>query len=62
MAQGMDDKKSPEPLAGGGPLALLMIAGVVIGGFMGQPTIGLLAGTALGVALAIVIWLRTRSD
>jgi len=46
--------------AGGAPLALLMIAGVIVGGEFGQPTVGLIAGTALGVALAIVIWRRGR--
>lgn len=60
MAGAMDRKKSPEPLAGGGPLALLMIAGVVIGSFLGQPTLGLLAGTALGIVLAVILWLKTR--
>jgi hypothetical protein len=47
-------------LAGGAPLALLMIVGVIVGGEFGQPTIGLIGGTALGVALAIVIWRRGR--
>jgi hypothetical protein len=52
------DRKSPSssPMAGGAPLALFMIAGVVIGGLMGQPTIGLLVGGGLGVALALIIW------
>ncbi len=61
MAHSMDRKNSPEPMAGGGPLALLMIAGVFVGGFMGQPSIGLLAGTGLGIVVAIAIWLRTRA-
>ncbi|WP_443970638.1 hypothetical protein [Sphingobium sp. CR28] len=47
-------------LAGGAPLALLMIAGVIIGGEYGQPTVGLIAGTAIGVAIAIFIWRRGR--
>lgn len=46
--------------AGGAPLALLMIAGVIIGGEYGQPTVGLIAGTAVGVAIAIFIWRRGR--
>ncbi len=43
-------------LGGGAPLALLTIAGVIIGGLLGQPTIGLLAGFGLGVLVALVIW------
>jgi hypothetical protein len=43
-------------MAGGAPLALLILAGVVIGGLMGQPSIGLLAGTAIGILVALWIW------
>ena len=45
-------------LAGGGPLALLVLAGTIVGGLMGQPSIGFLAGLGLGALLAIVIWRR----
>ena len=72
MASAMDSKpptdrrpaRSPDPrprsLAGGAPLALLMIAGVIIGGEFGQPSVGLVVGTAVGVAIAIFIWRRGR--
>lgn len=42
------------PIGMGAPIALIIIAGVVIGGLLGQPSIGLLTGVALGVILAIV--------
>jgi len=47
---------SKPPMGGGAPLALLMLAGVIIGGFLGQPTIGLLVGFALGALVAVLIW------
>jgi hypothetical protein len=43
-------------MAGGAPLAFLIIAGVIIGGLLGQPSIGLLIGTALGCLVAVLIW------
>jgi hypothetical protein len=49
-------KGSGRAMAGGAPLALLILAGVVIGGLMGQPSIGLLAGTAIGILVALWIW------
>jgi len=44
-------------LGGGAPIALLTMAGVIIGGLMGQPSIGLLLGLGLGIAIAILVWL-----
>lgn len=43
-------------MGGGAPLALLLLAGVIIGGLLGQPTIGLLVGLFLGIAAAVLIW------
>lgn len=51
-----DGKGSGRSLAGGAPLAFLIMAGVVIGGLMGQPSIGLLVGTAIGIIVALLIW------
>ena len=46
--------------AGGCFIAGLVPAGAVIGGLLGQPSIGMLSGLGLGVAIAIAIWLRER--
>ena len=48
------------PSAGGVWLALLPMIGAVIGLLVRQPTIGFLAGLAVGVAVALVIWWRGR--
>ncbi|WP_374944875.1 hypothetical protein [Sphingomonas sp.] len=48
------------PAAGGAPIALGAIAGALIGFFAGETTIGFLVGLTAGVALAILIWLRSR--
>lgn len=44
------------PRAGGLPIALATVVGTIIGMIRNQPTIGLLAGFALGCAAAIAIW------
>jgi hypothetical protein len=50
------DKNGRNPMGGGAPIALLTLTGVIVGGLMGQPSIGLLAGLGLGVLVAILIW------
>lgn len=55
----MNDPISPDRrprLGGGAPIALLTIAGVIIGGLMNQPVIGLLTGLGIGVIIAILVW------
>jgi len=47
-------------MAGGAPLALLTLMGPIVGGLLGQPTLGLLVGFSLGVLVAIAIWLLGR--
>ncbi len=46
--------------AGGALIALGILAGAAIGFAVGQATPGLLIGTAIGVAAAVVIWMRDR--
>lgn len=46
--------------AGGCFIAALVPAGAVIGGMLGQPSIGMLIGLSLGAAMAVAIWLRER--
>lgn len=48
------------PTGAGAILALAILGGTILGGLMGQPSAGLLAGTALGIAIAIMLWLRER--
>lgn len=48
------------PQAGGAILAGAIIAGVIGGVIVGQPSIGFLAGLAVGVLLAVLLWLRDR--
>jgi hypothetical protein len=46
--------------AGGFILAASIIAGTVAGVIVRQSSIGFLAGTAVGVLLALLIWLQDR--
>lgn len=48
--------------AGGIFIAFGGIAGVLLGGIMGQPSIGLLAGLAFGALIALALWLRERGN
>ncbi|CAN5249621.1 hypothetical protein BH10PSE12_BH10PSE12_04710 [soil metagenome] len=56
----MTSKGPQNPTGAGAIIAFLVLFGAIGGGFMGQPSIGLLAGFSLGVAIAIVLWLRER--
>lgn len=56
----MIEKQSASPRGAGAIIALLSITGVIAGGLAGQPTIGLLAGLGLGVAVGLFMWLRDR--
>lgn len=53
-------KRKKEPTGAGAIIALLILAGTIGGGLMGQPSIGLLAGTAAGILIALLLWLRER--
>ncbi|MET0241341.1 MAG: hypothetical protein ABW184_15720 [Sphingobium sp.] len=50
------DHKPNHPVGAGAPIAFLIIAGVVIGGLLGQPSIGLLTGVGLGAVVALLMW------
>jgi hypothetical protein len=45
---------------GGVFIAIGAIVGVFAGGYLGQPSAGLLAGLALGTAAAMIVWLKGR--
>ena len=49
--------KSNAPLAGGFLLSVCLLAGALIGVYLGQPSIGFLVGAGIGLTLAIAIWL-----
>ena len=49
--------KSNAPLAGGFLLSISLLAGALIGVFMGQPSIGFLVGAGIGLTIAVIIWL-----
>lgn len=53
-------KGRKEPTGAGAIIAFLILAGTIGGGLMGQPSIGLLAGTGAGVLIALLLWLRER--
>jgi hypothetical protein len=42
-------------------MAVLTLVGAVLGGLMGQPSIGLLVGLGLGTAIAVLIWWKERA-
>ncbi|WP_196221757.1 hypothetical protein [Sphingobium sp. CAP-1] len=54
------DKKNPT--GAGAIIALLILAGTIGGGLLGQPTIGLLAGAGAGILIALLLWLRERGQ
>lgn len=51
---------SPPPRAAGALIAFSVIGGAIAGVAAGQPSIGTLAGFGLGVAVALLLWLRDR--
>lgn len=48
------------PSAGGVLIAAGAILGALIGVFAGQPTLGFLVGSGLGIVVAMMIWWRDR--
>jgi UDP-N-acetylmuramyl pentapeptide phosphotransferase/UDP-N-acetylglucosamine-1-phosphate transferase len=48
------------PRAGGVFIMLAIIAGLVVGVLRGNPMEGVLAGTIVGVAAAVLLWLMDR--
>lgn len=45
------------PRAGGSLLALSVIAGTFAGALLKQPSMGVVAGTAIGIAICLAVWL-----
>jgi hypothetical protein len=44
------------PLAGGCLLCFFLLAGTLTGVYLGQPSIGFLAGIGTGIVIALLIW------
>lgn len=56
----MTKPNAKPPTGAGAIIALLILAGTIGGGLLGQPSIGLLAGAASGALAALLLWLRER--
>ena len=59
MGSIMTKPKDKRPATGAGAIiAFAIMAGAIGGGLKGQPSAGLLAGAAVGAAIAIGLWWR----
>ena len=59
----MTTSPNNNPTGPGAIIAFLAIGGVIGGGLLGQPTIGLLSGLGAGVGIALLLWWReSRRD
>ena len=56
----MNGPNSHRAQAGGSILALSILVGAVAGIIAGQPSIGFIAGLAVGTAVALILWHRDR--
>jgi hypothetical protein len=56
----MTTQRPKPPTGAGAIIAFLVMAGTIGGGFLGQPSIGLLSGLGLGVLIAVILWWRER--
>ncbi len=56
----MTSNPQPRPQAAGAFIALGAIIGGVVGTIRGEPSLGLLAGTGAGIAVALLFWLIDR--
>ena len=54
------EKRARYTQAGGSILAISIIAGLVAGIIVNQPSIGILVGTGAGALLALLFWLAER--
>ena len=52
--------RTPTTRAGGLFLMLAIVAGTLWGVVAGQPMVGVLRGTGIGIVLALAIWLLDR--
>ncbi len=57
MDQPRSPARTPNSAAGGAPIAITTMIGAIWGISRGEPTIGVLAGLGVGIAIAVAIWL-----
>jgi len=50
----------PASRAAGFFIAAALIVGAIIGVALGQPSMGVVAGAAIGIAIALALWLLDR--
>lgn len=60
MTNDQESENRSNKNAGGVFLAVGCIVGVIVGGLLGQPSIGFLGGLAAGGLVAIAIWFFDR--
>lgn len=53
-------KPDKTPRAGGALIAIAILVGAVVGIAWRQPVLGLVAGLAAGIALALLVWLMDK--
>ncbi|MCD2314900.1 hypothetical protein LQ954_01915 [Sphingomonas sp. IC-11] len=56
----MSDPDQRSKSASGFLLAMSLMVGTIVGLLLGQPSIGLLAGLAVGSGTAVFLWLKGR--
>ncbi|WP_109807571.1 hypothetical protein [Sphingosinithalassobacter portus] len=55
-----NDSGTPNSISGGFPLAVCVIVGAIAGFLSGEPSMGLMIGAAIGIAIALTIWVVDR--
>lgn len=60
MARGAMAQTTPPSRAAGAIIAFTTLAGAIVGTMAAQSSIGVIAGFGLGVAIALLLWLRDR--
>jgi len=56
----MEQQSGNASRAGGAIIAFSILAGAIIGNHFGQPSIGMVSGTAIGAAIALALYFHDR--
>jgi fucose permease len=57
----MEQKRGKTSRAGGAIIAFSIVGGAIIGNHYGQPSLGTVIGTALGVGITIALYIYDRT-